>query len=882
MPKIKTPAGGITTTSTYGEGDMYSLVNLRPKNGALHPVSPRKVVQELSRSYDIVFLHQNNSYKNWIGIVNQNDHALVYWDILNENPKPVQSNLQGSIHSIEQIGNTLSLITSDNIYYLFFQNNNYTFLGELPQVPAIGLRTSDQMAHAELFFDNEYEPGSVRPEDFTDATKGLVHVAMNKVNEAYGLHLFDACFIRYAFRLYDGTVTKHSPPVLIMPSRPVTGDPAISRTGATKDSVKWIQYEINNDGNRWYVASWSRVHVYGYKIHMHYGFAFDGWQDWQDIIKSVDIFMSPPLGLSNIENIRGDMPYDLDILTGCNLVKEIKPETLKNVSNTSTFYFMKSIELGKEAGILDPEVFPSTDSDITKMENLIYQEVMTDDQFSNHKYGAEVSYTYNNRLHIANIKTTFFKGFNPDYFLWYNTSGAADGNYNGYKYADAGGPLWNNLLFEVEINTGITNERLYRYVAGVPYFPVYKMFMSAFISYPDTRAKRITIYRQTGGQWYRVFTRPLEPHHFLNLAYFINDGLKPVTEDSNPSSAVLPDTNTVVTLSEPDKIKVSALDNPLLFPNINTYQAGNGTILAMAANAIRISEGQFGQYPLYIFTTRGIYSLDVGQGEVVYSNKSAPASYEIPASPVVCSTPFGVVFTSERGVCIIRGQEVELLTTQLQEDRRDLNIGLLPQMEGVIHISGLKTLAGYLRGLDNLVYDPYENELLICNQEYGFNYVLNFYSGLFYQSTEKIDLAVGNTFPELYVVEGNRLKNYESGNLNEDGTPQRADVSFIMRPLQYGVPYIKWLEKIQMFCTLYDAGPLVYIAHSSMDGINFKAVSGMAPAQRGNYSTLETRRIAGNKFRDFLFSFGASLAPGSMINYLESWVDEGYKDRLMK
>ncbi|GAB6119247.1 hypothetical protein [Dysgonomonas termitidis] len=881
MPKIKTPAGGITTTSTYGEGDMYSLVNLRPKNGALHPVPPRKVMQELSQKYDIIFLHQNNSYKNWIGVINDNNHSSVYWDILSDQPKTIQSYIQGRIHSVQQTGNTVSLITSDNIYYLFYRNGNYTFIGELPQVPPIGLRTSDRMAHAELFYDNEYEPGSVRPEDFTDATKGLVNVAVNKLNEEYGLHLFDACLIRYAFRLYDGTLTKHSPPVFIMPVKPVTGDTSISRTGEDKDSVKWVQYEINNDGNRWYVASWSRVHVYGYKMHMHYDFAFEGWQDWQDIIRSVDIFMSPPLGLSNIENIRGDMPFDLDILTSCNLVKEIKPETLKEVSNTATFYYMKSIPLGSSKSILEPEVFPSTDSDVTRMENLIYQEAMTDDNFSNHKYGAEVSYTYNNRLHIANVKTTFFKGFNPDYFLWYNTSDIPDGNYNGYKYSDAHGQLWNNLLFEIEINTGITNEKLYRYVANAPYFPVYKLFMSSFISYPDTRAKRITIYRQTGGQWYKVFTEPLEPHNFLNLAFFVNDGLKPVTEDSSPSTAVLPDTNTVVTLSEPNKIKVSALNNPLLFPNINTYQTGNGTILAMASNAMRISEGQFGQYPLYIFTTQGIYSLDVGQGEVVYSNKSAPASYEIPTTPIVASTPFGVVFTSGRGVCIISGQDVELLTSQLQEEQKKFIIESLPQMEGLMHTPG-ETLTEYLRGLDNLIYDPYENELLICNKESGFNYVLNFYSRSFYRSTEKIDRVVDNTFPELYVTGDNRLKDYEFGNLNEDGTPQRADVSFIMRPLQYGRPYIKWLEKLQLFCTLNDAGPLVYISHSSMDGVNFRAMSGMAPTGRGNYSTLETRRIAGNKFRDFLFSFGASLAPQSIIYYLEAWVDVGYNESLMK
>lgn len=881
MGRIQTPITGISTTSAYEEGAAYSLVNLRPKNGALHPVAPRKIMQELSQKYDIVFVHQNNDYKNWIGVINNGDYSSVYWDILSEQPKTIQSYIQGKIHSVQQIGNTVSLITSDNIYYLFYQNNNYTFLGELPQVPVIGLRTSDQMSHAKYYFVNEYGSGTVKPDNFIDATKGLVNKAMDALvngwtdkdgnfHEGFGLQLFDACFIRYAFRLYDGSLTKHSPPILIMPVRHIVG----KEEEGNLDSVKTISYDFDSA-----LRNESCVDVYGYRMYMHYDFS--GYDNWKDIIQSVDIFLSQPIGISNIENIRNDMPTsDSPRTLNYNLIKGLSPEALKNVSNTSNFYFMKSIPLGAYKSILDPELFPSTESDITKMENLIYQEVMSDDNFSNHKYGAEVSYTYNNRLHIANVKTTFFKGFNPDYFIWFNSYPGIE-SYNGYKYDDAPGVPYSNILLEVEINTGITNEKLYRYLGDYSLSGIWKMFMSGFISYPDPRAKRITIYRNSGGQWYRVFTTPLEKHNLLNLSFYISDGLKPIIE-TEETAVQLPDTSKIVSLSEPNKIKVSELSNPLNFPNINTYQVGNGTILAMATNAIRISEGQFGQYPLYIFTTQGIYSLDVGQGEVVYSNKSAPTSYEIPMTSIVASTPFGVVFTSARGICIIQGQEVQLLTPQLQEAPRGLIVEFMGPMEGVIHKFNLKTFAEYLRELDNLVYDPYENELIICDKESEFNYVLNFYSQSFYQSTEKIDLMVGNTFPELYVISDNILKNYESGNLNEDGTPQRADVSFILRPLQYGMPYIKWLEKMQLFCTLYDVNPLVYISHSSMDGINFKAMSGLAPKQRANYSTLETMRIAGNKYRDFLFCFGASLAPNSIINYLESWIGAEYKDNLMK
>lgn len=166
MQQIRTNINGISTQSSYQDGTAYSLVNLRPKNGALHPVPPRKVIQELSQKYDIVFVHQNNDYKNWIGVVNSSGYSSLYWDVRDEQPQTIASYIQGSINSVQQIGNTLSLITEDNIYYLFYQNNKYTFLGELPNLPPIQLDTSNE-AHIKTYFANEYGSGTIRRTDIS-------------------------------------------------------------------------------------------------------------------------------------------------------------------------------------------------------------------------------------------------------------------------------------------------------------------------------------------------------------------------------------------------------------------------------------------------------------------------------------------------------------------------------------------------------------------------------------------------------------------------------------------------------------------------------------------------------------------------------------------
>lgn len=920
MTRVKTPILGISTTSTYEEGTTYSLVNLRPKNGALHPVAPRKVMQELSQKYDIVFVHQNNDYKNWIGVINEENRSSVYCDILSDNPRNIVGypGIQEKINSVEQIGNTLSLITDSNIYYLLFQNGDYIFLGEIPDLPVVGFKTSDEMSRAKMYFTNVYESGTIKPDNFIDATKGLVNKAMDALingfndkdgtfHKGQGLQLFDACFIRYAFRLYDGTLTKHSSPILIMPIRPIVGK---EEEGFT-DSIKSISYDFDDT-----LRNESYVEVHGYRVAMTYDLTSLGGDNidrWKDIIKSVDVFMSQPLGLSSIENIRSDMPTTgSPRLLQYNLIKGMPPEALKNVENTSNFYFVRSLELGSSFWGIGSEYeeaydfLPSSDLDFSKMENLIYQERMSDDQFSHHKQGASVSFAYNNRLHLANIKTTFFRGFRPNAFIWHNTveefikkdengepirdeegkliyEENREGNYNGYLYKDVDKTSYKSLVFEFELSVGSTLEKVYSAYSGIYFGNEYPVFMSAFISYPDPRAQRMSLYGiDHEGNWFRLFTKHLYKHNLLNIAYCVTEGLVPIVSEKDPlliSNKI--DTSKEISITE-NKIKVSELNNPLVFPVENTYQAGNGMILAMSTNAIRISEGQFGQFPLYVFTTQGIYSLDVGQGEVVYSGKSAPTSYEIPTTSIVASTPFGVVFTSARGICIIRGQEVDLLTPQLHEAPRKLNLEYAPVMKDIIHDFNQKAFADYLQGIDIITYDPYENELIFCDKESEFNYVLNLYSQSFYQSTEKIDLIVQNTFPELYAIGDNLLKYYKEGDIDQNGNPQRVNVSFITRPLQFGEPYIKWLEKFQILCTLYDTHPLVFGSQSSNSGVNFYSGVWRSANQRGDYTTLETSTIPGNKFRDFLFYFGGTVGVDSVINLVISKVSKQYNPRIMK
>lgn len=877
MARVQTPIIGITTTSAYEEGSCYSLVNLRPKNGALHPVSPRKIVQELSQRYDIVFVHQNNDYKNWIGVVVDANISFVYWNILKpEELNTITPQIPGKINSVQQIGNILSLVTEDRIYYLIYRDHSYYFLGEMPQVPVISFRTYDRTTPNKFYFLDEYESGTITRSNFIDATKGLVYKAMDALvngytdkdgiyHGGYGLHLFDACFIRYAFRLYDGTLTKHSPPILIMPRDPIVGSEAEGR----EESIKSISYDFDET-----LRDESYVKIYGFRIYMDYDFS--GYDNWKDIIQSVDIFMSAPLGISNIENIRTDMPTtDSPNLLKYNLIKGVSPEVLKNIVNTSNFYFVKSIELGSKTYPEEADVIPSKESDISKIENLIFQEAMPLDNFSNHQYGAECSYVHNSRLHLANVKTTFFQGFHPGYFQW-------TGMYNGVSQSMFTAKY---MVSEIDIYTGVSVEKVYSIYNTGSVLP--ELFASAFISYPDPRAKRVTIYEIYGSNdgsdndvWKIVFTSSLESHNFLNIAYYLNDSFKPIVTKSS-SIVPSPDMSKVIISKEPNKIKVSELNSPLSFPSKNTYSAGNGNIMALATNTMNVSDRNYGQYPLYVFTTSGIWTLNVGSGEIVYSTQTAPTYTEAPTTGIVGETPYGVVFTTQRGLHIINGQSVNFISPQIEQVPLMLNIEMNSHCEGVVFSPEHRKFSELLKGLSSLIYNPNENELIVNLRESEFNYIFNFSNQLFYQSTEKISILVGNAFPELFVVNDTTLKDYASAK------SPLTHVSFITRPLQYGTPDIKRMERMILSAILYDVtNPKedkfsLAMAHYSNDGINFLASKGY-PINEGNRRDFDMGLFSRTKSRQFLYVFSGVVDERSQIFNIDTVLDKEYNNSKMR
>ncbi|NDV46109.1 hypothetical protein D0T49_03515 [Paludibacter sp. 221] len=901
---------GISTTSLYNEGDCAEAVNVRKKNGALHPVTPRKVIKELDRKYDIIVVHSNSDYENWIGVILEAEKSTIYYNI---NNVAIQiGSVSGKINSIQQIGNTLSFVTEDDIYYALYTENDYKLIGVLPELPVIQFGSDD--AHLYTKTDTSSWTGGVNPdsEEIELHVKSLVYGIINKIKEENESVLFDGHLIRYAFRLHDNSLIKHSPPILLLP-----GIEKVKHESKYKElehefggilAAKYATLKAESGGSSGVYRNNLSATITAYSVLLNYDLST--LNDFKDIIKSVDVFLSPALNLSNIENIRKDIqsgqeqpnevyheyfwtPFPL-IAEGYKIVKHIHPvieaagkfvktqiplEAINTVKEESLFYHIRSLEIGSEG--VDVK-FPDVAKDlIPNLDNLVYQEQMSTDSFSHHNIGAGNALIYNSRLHLSDIKTTFFKGFSPDYFQW-----------NGNRYNDVSAAeelLTVPRYIVVELN--VDNVKKYA-ISEYKANDKEGAFFSAYFSYPDSRATRFyVITRQIPNILRCIFSEELTAHNSLNISYFLRANYKTRSTNTPQIGTIHPitdlasmfkipsdlDWDKIPTYKEQNKIRVSELNNPFYFPAINTYMASNGEILNMAANVMNVSDRNFGMYPLYIATTQGFFMLSVGSGEVVYSNVTPSSSREVPVLGLLCPTPYGIAFVGQRGIYIINGNETTCITLPVEQFPESM------VLDG--DKKQLVSFREYIKTLSALIYNPTENELIIVNKDYGFNYVYCFDTRNIYQSTERIDYEVGNTYPKLLVAEGNKIKDYFQSGTNV------SHIEFTLRPLYFGIDEVKKLQRAIVRGLFYQvrsnlpANKAFLALYGSNDGVNHTLLRGFgmpANVQGQDYKDFDLGLMTRSTYRNYFLSLIADVDEETEIRHIDFEIADSYTNDKMR
>lgn len=753
--------------------------------------------------YKPVFIHDNR-----VILWRENK---VYYKV--DDNEPTELNIGRSVSTdsaiYNSIGNTLMINPGSvdvgafqSAVYCLWQGTQYKVLGEKPPMVELffGLKShapgneytlTEQGSNTEIWttfgpitwiehiFNEVGKKYEVKTDDGMKALTEACFAQVNKLLEdVESKNLFALpFFLRYALRLYDGSLTMHSAPILMLPYS----------EGVLVTINRYVdggEYKSNKC-----IASCNACKL-NFRVFKNYESVLN---DWKDIVKSIDIFVSKPIYPFDINKdvIWASESISLNGVSTCSeygtdkyknhvnilekhpegtMVLELpkKDKFHDDILNASTFYLIGSYSIDN---LPEPNVTWLVDDNNLGLDILTSKEVMTDDYDSHFPKCYKTSYTYNSRFIIGDIgKEKFF-----------NQSLASRLPYNSEI-----GDYWVVAKFK-------DGRKLIKKDKASPE-------MMYYIFFPFEDIETLEIYdTSTSLTDYRYSFKPSD---FLNGSVHYNK-LRTIYEDyfyANP-----PDTEILSIYSEePNKLYVSDVNNPLVFQPQNISTIGEEPITALAVSTQAISDGQFGQYPFFVFSKDGIWALEISTEGVPMRPK--PISRLVAkSSGALLSIDSENLFAADNGVYSISGGTTTLISKDLDKNEYFSDIPT--------HVMSVSNEKGYpLNQLGSsfaeyakesvMAYDYVNKRIYVCNPNKKYSYVFSMKTGWWYTTKEILFTNTLNYYPECKVVCTNVFQDEEGTHtkysiVNLEDFSERVASTIITRPLKLGAPdTFKTIERI--------------------------------------------------------------------------------------
>lgn len=754
----------------FADGDCQEIINMRLRDNAWRPINPpEKIFNVLANEYDKIRIHVAEGIRNYIGI---RSNSLYLIDMEAGTDTFIGAYAEGV--DVQFIKRMMIVSGSVSDTYIW-QNNAY-------QNVSLSLHPSIKIEEHGYTLTNA---GNVRA---AEALLGKFRAKVSEMsNDNYILGSFT---YRFAWKLYDGSFVSHSIPGIIKSS----GDNyTLARQSISGDDPYFIRQ------------------IYGRKLKATYTPAFTNVFDSlnPDIVTALCVFISKP-----------EIQYQLDedtitdeflLLT---LPSGIRERTLQqagvalntsvdNLADQQSWYLVKEIDIRELQGA--GSIY-SDDFDLKGfMSDYASRQTLPVDSFSHHKVYGNVSFVYNDRLILGGTTTVFgspkIGTLSPliwsNYTLHTETLGKVGfvlKTDNGEKriYTDVWVKVW-------------TDAGKYKVVITANFFGPYpEQNHINIIGYQDARATQLDVILSVGGN-YRLFgSISLKKSKYDNYAYYHTEGFgNIILENTSLGDIVTIDPSTQ--LFDDNRVQVSELRNPFVYPARLSYQVGTGSIIAFGANTEPLSSGQFGQYPLIVFTSKGVWAMEQGQGDVIFAAIS-PVSGDVALNrDHIISVGNGVIFTTSRGVFALSGKQLAQISAPLEGL---INTGIIAneQLKYFVDNANLVQMLAQLSVIPALDYisgarmgfDKINSELLISNQEYDYTYIYNFESNSWHKSGETYNLLVQD-YPYLLAIDQNGVYNL---GLHSDAN--HIPVLILTQPQSLTANEVfKKIERLALRCTIH-------------------------------------------------------------------------------
>lgn len=833
-------AGITNSPSEYDcpDGDVASMMNLVNENGNLVPVTPPETLFTLEDGQKVLYIHKTSDYCNYIVYdVSEGENNGKICFFTDEAPalKDITSISNKELYQISSIGNTLVILTNEGLVYALYKSGAYVIMGDRPEFPSISFRLQGERKSSNMVTSN-FPAGGVYggglfgimlSNEAAQATRNVVFSYINSDSaNTKNLNGFQYPFmIRYAYRLYDESLYMLSVPIKMSPSE---GYPYLVRVAG------YSTYNGQINAINMYIFSVQSVLFYEI---INYEKIKESLSNWADLVKSIDVFITP--SLNGIDSERGCtriLPYrffgpstseNAVVISHMNMGEKdengksiyrkhdmselwtnissesfvgLAPKTFLANDSALPFYLISSIEI---KNISKGELRLPIDNGV--LNGLTGREVMKGDSQQSGTLVAKYAFTYNSRLNLANVTVippsmpleSCFQYINGEYDENTRKGVKKTYKYKAYVFIES---EKQDIMIDMISNLDMN-------------------LIGDFFFYPNPKAFRLIIERIDSNGVKTYSNSKLTEHKFLNGAFTNSLG----SFKSDFDTSILKNASRGIPYY--NKIYTSEVNNPFSFPPTGVNAVGSGEILGIRSATKALSQGQFGQFPLYAFTDEGVWGLEVSN-EGTFSAKQ-------PITRDVCNNPesitqidTAVLFSSDRGIMLIQGADSTCISEKIND--KLLDVSKLKGFSQLAELSGFTTgqfnyvpFQDYIKGC-SMSYDYKNQRIIIFNKNLSYAYVWALKSKTWSMLPSNFVSAV-NSYPDSYLMTNdNELVNL-SNNDKADIVGLKGII--ITRSLKLGAPDMFKTIDASIHRGTFNKGHVKTAIYGSRDLINWFFIS---------------------------------------------------------
>lgn len=619
MKKLKIVPKGIVSrynTENGTVGECSTLLNMRERNEALECVGKWKRLGEMSGNERLMLVERRKDADYYMSAdgVNVYLYGTRTAGVFAVSGEKICS-LDGNVMWMQNVGRFIVIGTTQGRRYLYHNaGGEYVLLNLADAVPQIvfGATNKEELSEtvAGMIFNTTYTQWLTLGEKDKSALKTAVLAAGESIEEKAkrkGAYV-QPVTVRYALRLWDDTYAWVSAPVVV---------------GCGVQLASLVSAEVDSA-----VTCTSDTELTATCFNVGATMLKPPSEEWLPLVKSIDILAS-----DEMKPFVGDR-----IMSRC--------ETSDSVRYV-TFSFEKREAMSASSELMNPETWhilsSITDFDamngntvaVTRTEDAVgvsREELSELTRNINHEVVANSALSLNGRLYSAGHKR---KMLQP----WQNVQ-SWGGEYSGQSCS-----VIVTAVIRTEQGDAVkTESETYDYTPAC---------LNALIAYPDARAKELSV-KILCGDAITEWSGTLTGCDSQGFAYFLNDDIVE-TELSQGYSFYAP---TEQNTEEPayNEFTASVSGNP--FVTEQRRDVGQGEILSLAAVAKSVYSSVFGRYPVYAFTSEGIYAVAYKElGD--YKDAQLIDRHRLGEARAIAVTGDKVYFVSSSSeLCYIAGKEV--------------------------------------------------------------------------------------------------------------------------------------------------------------------------------------------------------------------------------